>query len=337
MHSNDQVISGSEGLSHSHQVTGGVGATKIRVRGKDVLVPSVQLLNRTVIRTGRWPKLATVHDESLVEYETVVDPISFVEVLRRTGLQADIFTFAQKLPDIIPRYPYHMEWDNLAVIPITTFSYWWERRIKSAERAAVRKSAKTGIVVKQVEFDDAFIDGIVKINNETPVRQGKPFWHFNKSFDAVKRENSTHGERNAFLGAYYKGELVGFVRMTYSGKVAHIIQFLAMRKHYDKSPANAMIAKCVEVCEGSGISHLVYGKYVYHDRESSLTGFKRRNGFEQVSAPRYFIPLTLTGATAIRFGLHRGLKSRIPKSLLVWLLRWRGWWYARTHAGKAGG
>jgi hypothetical protein len=339
LHPNSQaVISGSEGLSHAQPATGGVGATEIRVKGKNVVVPSVQVLGTTVIRTGRWPKLAAVHDESLVECEAVVAPASFMEVLKRTGLKADIFTFAQKLPDLTPKYPYHMEWDNLAVIPITTFSHWWERRIKSAERAAVRKAAKTGVVVKQVEFDDALVGGIVKINNETPIRQGKPFWHFSKSFDAVKRESSTYAERNTFLGAYYHGELIGVVRITYSGKIAHIIQFLASMRHYDKSTANAMIAKAVEVCEGAGISYLAYGKYVYHGPESSLTEFKRRNGFEQVLVPRYFIPLTLSGTIAIRFGLHRGLKRRIPKPLLVWLLGCRNWWYTRgPHAGKAGG
>jgi hypothetical protein len=209
---------------------------KIRVRGKNVLVPSAQILGRTVICTGRWLKLAAIHDENLAECETVDDPASFIETLERTGLKADFFTFAQKLPDTTPKYPYHLEWDNLAVIPIATFSYWWERRIKSAERAAVRKSARTGVVVKQVQFNDAFVEGIVKIYNETPVRQGRPFWHFNKSFEAVKFENSTYAERNAFLGAYYQGELVGFVRMIYSGSIAHIIQFLVMMKALRQEP-----------------------------------------------------------------------------------------------------
>ena len=54
------------------------------------------------------------------------------------------------------------------------------------------------MVVKQTELTDDLIKGIVRINNETPVRQGKPFWHFNKSFDEVKSANSTYPERNYF-------------------------------------------------------------------------------------------------------------------------------------------
>lgn len=335
MNAKQQVVySASEDLSNSQQVTGGVGTTTIRIRGKDVRVRCVELLEGTVVCTGRWPKLATVHDEHLIEDETFVNP----DVLKRASLKADLFTFAQKLPDLEPKYPYHLEWDNLAVLPITTFSDWWERRIESAERRAVRQSARIGVVVKQVDFDDAFVQGIVRINNQTPIRQGKPFWHFNKSFDAVKAEYSTYAERNVFLGAYYLGELVGFARMTYSGRIAHIIQLLVNTEHYSKRPANAMIAKAVEVCESAGISHLTYGKYIYLDQESSLTAFKRRNGFEQALIPRYYIALTRGGKMAIQLGLHRGLKSRIPKPLLVWLLRCRRWWYVRApKGGKAAG
>ena len=36
-------------------------------------------------------------------------------------------------------------------------------------RRAVRKAAKAGVIVKLAEFDDAFVKGIVNINNETPI------------------------------------------------------------------------------------------------------------------------------------------------------------------------
>ena len=61
----------------------------------------------------------------------------------------------------------------------------------------------------------------------------------------------------------------------------------------DKRPANALIAKMVEVCEAKGISHLIYGLYNYgNKRNSSLLEFKIRNGFEEFLVPRYYIPLT---------------------------------------------
>ena len=312
--------------------------TEIRVRGKVVFVPSAQVLGRTVITTGRWPRVASPQDERLDEREFPIDQASFIEALKQTDLNADIFTFAQKLPDIVPRHSFYLEWDNLAVIPITTFSDWWERRINATKRNAVRKSAKIGLVVKQTEFHDDLIRGIVKINNETPLRQGKPFWHFNKSFDVVKSENSTYPERSIFLGAYYQDELIGVVRMICAGRIAHIALFLSMTKHHDKRTANAMIAKAVEACAQTGMSHLVYGQYVYNDDESSLTEFKRENGFEQILVPRYFIPLTRRGEIAMKLELHRGFARRLPKPLLAELLRWRSRWYARRlNASEAGG
>ena len=304
--------------------------TEIRVRGKTVSVPSAHIDARTIIATGKWLKIAAVHDEDLVEGATVPDPQAFVSRLKQTGLNADIFTFAQKLPDATPRFPYHHELDNFAVIPITTFSEWWEKRIESSVRRAVRKATKAGVVVKLAEFDDTFVQGIVNINNETPIRQGRPFWHFQKSFDNVKRENSTYADRNDFLGAYYQNELIGFMRITYADRIANIVQLLCMIKHYDKRPANALIAKAVELCEQKGVSYLMYYNYVYNDPKSSLTEFKRRNAFEQVLVPRYYIPLTLKGRIALNLGLHRGLAQRIPKPVLSQLLRLRSLWYART-------
>ena len=316
----------------------GIRTTEIRVRGKVVSVPSAQVLGRTVITTGRWPRVASLHDERLDEREFSIDQASFVDALKQTGLNADIFTFAQTLPDVVPGHSYYLEWDNLAVIPISTFSDWWERRISATRRNDVRKSAKIGLVVKETELNDDLITGIVRINNETPVRQGKPFWHFNKSFAEVESENSTYPERNIFLGAYYEDELVGVVRMIRAGRIAHIAVFLSTTRHRDKRIANAMIAKAVETCAQNGMSHLVYGQYVYNDPGSSLTEFKRINGFEQILVPRYFIPLTWRGEVAMKLGLHRGFAAQLPKPLLAQLLGWRRRWYARRlKAGEAGG
>jgi hypothetical protein len=304
--------------------------TLIRIKGKIVSVPSVRIEGTTVITGGKWLKIASVQDEDLVEGETVPDPKSFVLQLKETALKADLFTFVQKLPDTTPKYEYRLAWDNFAIIPITSFSHWFEKRVDSGARRAVRKAAKAGVVVKLAEFDDSFVKGIVSINNETPIRQGRKFWHYQKSFDDVKRENSTYADRNDFLGAYYRDQLIGYIRLTYAGKVANIVQILTLVQHYDKRPANALIAKAVEVCEQKGMDYLLYYHYVYNDPKSSLTEFKRRNGFEQVLLPRYYIPLTSKGRIALNLGLHRGLIPYIPKSLLTQLLRMRDRWYAST-------
>lgn len=306
-----------------------IGQYEIRVKGRNVRVPSAQIDGRTVISSGKWLKLAVIHDEELIEGETFADPEPFVLRLKQAGLNADIFTFAQKLPDTTPRYSYHLEWDNLAIVRITAFSDWWDKRVESSVRRAVRKAAKSGVDVRLQMLDEHFVKGIVGINNETPIRQGKAFWHFQKSFDDVKFENSTYQERNAFLGAYYQGEMIGFIRMIYTEKSANIIQLLSMVKHYDKRPANALISKAIEICAQKGISYLTYCNYIYNDPNSSLTEFKRRNGFEQVLVPRYYIPLTMKGKIALRLGFHHGLKGFIPKPLLIQLLRLRTAWYER--------
>jgi hypothetical protein len=309
--------------------------TEIRVKGKAVSVASARIEGRNVLRSGSLLKIALPQDEELIEGETVRDPEAFVSQLKASGLNADIFTFAQKLPDTAPKYYYHMEWDNLAVIPITTFSEWWDKRVESSVRRAVRKATKLGIVIKVSELDDEFVKGIVGINNETPTRQGRAFWHFQKSFEEVKQENSTYPGRNAFLGAYYEDQLIGFIRLIYADKLASTVQLLSMIKHYDKRPANALIAKAVELCEQQGMSYLMYCNYIYNDPDSSLTEFKRRNGFEQVLVPRYYVPLTLKGKIALRLGLHHGVKSLIPRRLFKQLLKLRSRWYEhRTAAAQ---
>jgi len=328
--------SGPEVTLQSEGRLTGVGHAEIRVRGRAVSVPSAQIDGRTVITTGKWLKIAAVQDEDLIEGKLLGEPASFVVHLQETGLNADIFTFPQRLGDGAPKYRYHLEWDNLAVIPITTFSDWWDKRVEPSVRRAVRKAAKAGVVVTPAELDEGFVRGVVSIYHETPVRQGKPFWHFQKSVEAVKRENSTYPERSMFLGAYYQGELIGFMRMIHTDGVASVIQFLTMMKHFEKRPANALIAKAVEVCQQRGYSHLVYCNYIYYDPKSSLTEFKRRNGFEPVLLPRYYVPLTLKGEVALRLGLHRGLAKRIPAPLVRQILKIRRLWYARRLTAAQG-
>ena len=297
--------------------------------GKVVSVQSVEIVGRTVIATGKWIKMAAVKDEELVEGDPVADPALFVSRLKHTRLNADIFTFAQKLPDTTPKWTHHSEWDNQAVIRITSFSDWWDKRVESSVRRAVRKATKVGVIVKPTEFDHAVVEGIVDLYNETPIRQGRPFWHYRKDFDTVRRENSTYLERSTFIGAYYRDELIGFIRLVRSDKVENIVQLLTKVKHFDKRPANALISKAVEICEQRGASHLVYCSYIYGDQTSSLTEFKRRNGFEQVLVPRYYIPLTLKGRSALRLGLHHRLTHHIPRPLLTQLRKIRRIWHDR--------
>lgn len=308
----------------------------ISVKGKPVRVPSACIDGQTVIATGRWLKIAAVVDEELLEGNSVANPTFFVRQLKNAELKADILTFAQKLPDTAPKYLYHLEWDNFAVIPITSFPEWWEKRVAYDVRKAVKRARKLGVEVRLAEFNDTLVRGMCNIYNESPVRQGKPFWHYQKDFETVKRENSTYLERSGFIGAYYEGELIGFIRMIYVGTIATTLQVISQKKHSDKKPTNALIAKAVEICEQRGVSHLVYGSYVYNDPNSSLTEFKRRNGFEEVLLPRYYVPLTFKGAIALKLNLHHRLADHIPLSLRTRLRKMRTFWNTRKFQSTAG-
>ncbi|MBA3353464.1 MAG: hypothetical protein H0U23_13795 [Blastocatellia bacterium] len=287
----------------------------IRIKGRNTNVPSVQIDGRNVIAVGRFLKTARLFDEELVEGEPVGHPDSFIEKLKQSTLAADILTFAQRPPDQTPKYHGYFEWDNWAMAPTTDFKAWWEG-LPQESRKNVRRAAKKGVSVRVVIFDDELVRGIQGIYNETPVRQGKRFWHFGKDFETVKMENATYLGRSEFVGAFFANKLIGFIKMIYVDHRAMLIQILAMNEHHDKRPMNALLAHTMEVCERKGIQSLVYGNYVYGKRnDSSLTEFKRRNGFKQVNFPRYYVPLTTKGKAAIRMNLHLGVSNIMPKPI----------------------
>jgi hypothetical protein len=308
---------------------------EIRIAGKTLYVPSAEICGRTVVVTGNWLRLAAVKDEDLVEGEVVQDPLLFLDKMRESNVRADVLTFAQKIPETVPKYAYHFQWDNWAVVPITTFDDWWEKRLPQESRKNVRRAAKRGVTVKGVQFDDEFVKGIQRIYNESPIRQGRRFWHFGKDFDTVKRESATYLDRSELLGAYFNGELIGFIKIVYVDQIATIIHILSKNEHQDKRPINAMLAKAVEVCEKKGSSFLLYGQYIYDGNENSaLTEFKRRNGFEEIKFPRYFLPLSARGRLAIQLGLHKGLKQLLPPTAVSLLRRLRSQLYQRRYSAK---
>jgi hypothetical protein len=301
---------------------------EIKVKGKKIKVPSIRINNKTIVVTGKWLRTATVEDEEWLEGQIVSDPEVFIAGLKQTKPKADIFTFAQKLPDTKPKYQYHFEWDNVAAIPTTSYKEWWEKKLPQVTRKSVRRGIKRGVIAEVSRFDDALVKGIVGIHNSTLMKQGGPFAHYGKEFDIVKKEYGTYLDRSEFLGAYYQNELIGIIKLVYIDELASIMQIITMDQHYDKRPTNILITKAVEVCEKKGISFLIYGKYVYGNKtDSSLTEFKRRNGFEKIEHPRYFIPLSLKGRIAIRFKLYLGLLGILPSGVISFLIDLRSRYY----------
>ncbi len=312
------------------------GFIEISVKGKPVRVPSATVNGRTVVVTGNWLKTAAVMDETLLNGENVPDPKAFVSQMKDAGLKADVFTFSQKLPDITPHYQYLMEPESVAIVPITTYADWLEKRVQKDVRKAIKRAAREGVEVRLAEFNDEFVRGVCNIYNDTPVRQGRPFWHYQKDFETVKRDNSSYLDRSAFIGAYFQGELIGFIKMVYVDSVALTLQVISQTKHFDKKPTNALLAKAVEICAERGVTHFGYGNYVYKDPRSSLTEFKQRNGFEEFLVPKYYVPLTLKGAIALKLRLHHRLADRIPPGAYAWLRKIRSAWNTRRLQSSAG-
>ena len=302
---------------------------EIRICGKTLYVPSTEICGRRVIVTGKWIKTAEIKDEAVMEGVTIEDPNSFITKLKESKLQADVFTFAQRPPEITPKYDYHLEWDNWAAVRTTCFKDWWEN-LPQESRKNVRRAARRGVVVKIVPFDDNLVNGAHRIYNHTPVRDGRPFWHFGKDVHTVRRELATYLDRSEFIGAYWNEELIGFVKIVRVDHVATLMHILSMNEHYDKRPMNALIAKAVEFCEQKGISHLIYGQFIYgNKRRSSLVEFKRRNGFEQINFPRYYVPLSLRGKLFVWLRLYRGFSGLVPEPILQPLLNLRARYYTK--------
>ena len=305
---------------------------EISVRGKWVKVPALEINGKTVVSTGRWFKVAAIHDEDWLDCE-LEDPEPYIINLAEQRLKefkVDIFTFTQRLPNTTPKYSYHMEWDNIAAIRPSSFLDWWENKLSHDTRKNIRRSARRGVVTRVTEFSDEFIKGIVEINNESPTRQGRRFPHYGKEFESVKKDYSSFLPRSEFIAAYLGDQLIGFMKIVYIGKVAAIMQLLLKMSHYDKWPANALIAKAVEHCERKGISYLTYCKYRYgNKRESPLTEFKRRNGFEEIPIPRYYVALTVKGRILMALGLHRALVEILPETPIYVLLSLRQMWWER--------
>jgi len=281
--------------------------------------------NREIVVTGKLIRIATIKDEL---FQDVGPPDLLLKELRVGEVTADLFSFCQRLPQTAPQYQYYLEWDSVAAIQVSSFNHWWEKQISAKTRNLVRKAEKKGVEVKVVGFDDEFVKGIMDIYNETPVRQGKPFWHYRKDFDTVKKDNATFLEKSDFIGAYHNGELVGFIKLVNETQFADTMQIISKIKDRDKAPTNALIAKAVEICEKKNIPYLVYASW----SEGTLGEFKRHNGFERIDLPRYYIPLTIKGRIALKMSLHKGYRGILPEKMLPFLINSRKWWYGKKSA-----
>jgi hypothetical protein len=268
----------------------------------------------------------------------ITDPISFLETLRKRGEKFDLFTFQQPVADPEPKYNYPMEWEFEAVIPISTYDHWLKDMVPYAVRKHVKKAPRFGVELREVEFSDELAEGIWKIYNETPIRQGRHFRHFGKDLETVRREAGTYLEYSTFVCAYFQGELIGFLKLVRddAGTQLSLMQIISLIEHRDKAPTNALLAYAVRMCEERGIAFFMYGQMYYGNKhDDSLSHFKKTNGFEAIRVPRYYVPCTVWGRIAFFLGLHHKLIDRLPARLANWMRDVRRKWYQRSEPNHA--
>jgi hypothetical protein len=285
-----------------------------------------------LVTEGKFVSVGRVRSEW---WEGIHDPLGLIASLKRSRVKPDIFSFIQRLPETSPKYDFYMELDNVAAIRIRDYNHWWKSQIKDKTRNMVRKSQRQGVEVRVSDYSDEFVKGIMEIYNETPTRQGRPFPHYGKDFETVKRENGSYLERSEFIGAYCQGELVGFIKLVYDHSFATMMQIISKIRERNKAPTNALVAKAVERCAERGILFLVYSKFTYGKKGvDPLTDFKRHNAFERVDLPRYYVPLTFKGRLALKIGLHRGITELLPRWIVGCMLHLRNRWYRNRGKGN---
>jgi hypothetical protein len=292
---------------------------EISVRGRWVRVPALKVCENTLIVKGRWIKIAHIHDEEWLETE-IEDPEPYVKRLKgqgRQGLHADIFTFTQKVPASPPKYQFPMEWTSVAAIHLTSFKEWWEN-LPQETRKNVRRSQKRGVVISVKEFGDELIRGISDVNNDSPIRQRVRNAYYGKSLDELRKDYSAFTDRSDFICAHVDDEMIGFLKLVHRGEIASILNLTTKASHSDKRPANALIAKAIELCEAKRVSYVTYGQFNYgNKKDSPLREFKIRNGFQEMLKPRFFVPLTNWGSLCMKMKLHRGLLGILPHSVIT--------------------
>jgi len=291
---------------------------------------TVEVCGQTLAVEGRLIRTARLAAE---HYDQIESPEDMLAAMRSRRIGADLFTFVHSLPDTSPTYSYQLEWDNLAALNVSTFDNWWMKQITNKTRNMIRRSEKSGVVVREAEFDDSYIRGIKAVWDESPVRQGKAFWHYGKSLDAVERENATFLDRSVFIGAYLDDAMIGFAKLVrnQSGTQAGLMQIVSMIGHRDKAPSNALVAQAVRSCATRGIPYMFYSRFSFGNRRrDSLADFKANSGFQRVDLPRYYVPLSSKGWLALRCHLHHKMTiDYLPEYVQSALRSTRSIWNAR--------
>lgn len=286
---------------------------------------SVDLKGGNFQITGRVIRILSLKEEWL---DTVEDSDAIIREIRDSSVNADLFTFRQSVLETEPKYAYPMEWEEVAVIPISSHDHWLDKQISSSAKRAVKKASKKGVEVKVVDFSDDLVRGICAISNETPVRQGRRYPLYGKSFETARENLSREAARCDFIGAFLGNELIGWIQLGYGKGCAIPFGMVSKIAHRDKSPQNALLSKAVDVSARKGVPFILYGFWT----EGGLGDFKVHNGCMKMALPRYYIPITTKGKVVVKLRLYRGLRGYVPEKLRRPLKQLRSRWHQKMNA-----
>ena len=302
----------------------------VSVKGKKQEVPAWQVGEHLVVLQPGAIRIAELFDAYWLEAKTLPPFDRLVETMAAAANPPDVVAFTQRAPDTTPHYDFYHEWENVAAIPISTHDEWLRKQVSPASRRNIRTSEKRGVVVRSCPYDEVYVRGIMAICNESPIRAGRKYWHYGKEFEVIEAENGTYRDRSTFLGAFVDGEMVGYLKLVWDAQTAAIMQIVSRVSHRDRRPNNALLSEAVRLCAERGVGHLLYERFVYGNNvDSSLTRFKRENGFARMDLPSYYVPLTWRGRVALKLGLHHPLKDRLPLTVASALRDARDRWNSR--------
>lgn len=281
-------------------------------------------LSNIVPRKRLFFKIAKNPEEYLKD---IVPTEKFIEKLKDRGI--DIFTFLERIwchRVLHPPETWTKSNDNIALLHITDYQEWL-KTIGKKTRNMIRKAEKNGIRADITEPSETLAKGMWKIYHETPIRQERAFPHYGIALETITKGLAS--TKNAtYVGAYLQDELVGFVQLIHGDSIAIISQILSLQKHWDKALNNALVAKTIEVCADQHEQWIMYGRMGNHP---SLDKFKQSNGFTQLALTRYYVPITEKGRIAVRFGLQKEMKDRLPRAIKYPLFPVYNW-LSRTSA-----
>ena len=283
--------------------------------------------NTEISVTGTFFRIAKLRHEW---FEFLNEPASLAKKMKKNKPVPDLLTFLQEAHRPRPEFPFYHETASASVLTIKSFDDWWDDLHFKARNKA-RKAQKAGVEIHETELNEAFVSGVEKIYNESPLRQGRKFTHYGKNFLTIKNDLSSFPDKTFFIGAYFRGELIGFMKLFEGNEILRTVHIIATLAHRDKCVMDALIAHAVKICDQKNIAHLHYGDWA----SRGLGVFRVKYNFQRHDCPRYFIPLTARGKFVLQLRLHRPLSERLPQSWKDRLVSVRNYWNALRYGASA--